>query len=112
MAEPAKEALFVLIDVSESMRPHLGDAKDAMQMLINQKILFHKQDAVGVATMGSTETDNKVRRGNDACAGRYATPMRVPPPAWLELRPFRPQDGAYCLCTRSCTPRPARATST
>ena len=61
MAEPAKEALFVLIDVSETMRPHLGDAKDAMAMLVNQKILFHKQDVVGVATMGSVATDNKVQ---------------------------------------------------
>lgn len=60
MSEPAKEALFILVDVSESMRPHLEDVKSAIQMVINQKILFHKQDVVGVGVLGSVATNNKV----------------------------------------------------
>jgi hypothetical protein len=64
--EPAKEALFIVIDVSETMRPHLDDVRSALRMIINQKILFHKQDVVGVATMGALSTNNRVQATTSA----------------------------------------------
>ncbi|KAL1519796.1 hypothetical protein AB1Y20_023303 [Prymnesium parvum] len=69
MADPLKEALFVVLDVSASMQHHLEEAKEAVQMLVNQKILFHKQDAVGIAVMGSLTTRNTLNEEHGA--GNY-----------------------------------------
>ena len=61
MANPVnqKEALFIVVDVSASMRPHLDETLDALRTLINVKLLFHKSDAVGVALHGTEETRNE-----------------------------------------------------
>jgi hypothetical protein len=59
-ASAAKEALCVVIDVSRHMRPHLDDALEAVRMLVNAKILFHKQDVVGLVLHGTQATENTV----------------------------------------------------
>lgn len=59
-APASKEACCIVIDVSEQMRPHLDDALDAVRMLVNAKILFHKQDAVGLVLHGTEATANAV----------------------------------------------------
>ena len=57
---PTKEALCVIIDVSDHMRPHLDAALESVRLLINDKILFHKQDAFGIVLHGTKETCNSV----------------------------------------------------
>ena len=48
----------MVIDVSRHMRPHLDDALEAVRMLVNAKILFHKQDVVGLVLHGTQATEN------------------------------------------------------
>mmetsp|Transcript_14050 Transcript_14050/g.36347 ORF Transcript_14050/g.36347 Transcript_14050/m.36347 type:complete len:778 (-) Transcript_14050:321-2654(-) len=59
-APAAKEALCVVLDVSARMQPHLTDALDAVRMLVNSKILFQKQDVVGIVLHGTEDTRNAV----------------------------------------------------
>lgn len=56
----SKEATFLLLDVADSMRPHLADAKVALRAQLTNKVLFSKQDVVGLALLGTQETENAV----------------------------------------------------
>lgn len=60
MAEPTKEATYLLLDVADSMRPHLADAKMALKAQLTNKVLFSRQDVVGLALLGTQETENAV----------------------------------------------------
>ena len=60
MSEPTKEATYLLLDVAESMRPHLADAKAALKAQLTNKVLFSKQDVVGLALLGTEDTENAV----------------------------------------------------
>ncbi len=53
-----KECLYVVLDVSESMRPHLAQAVEALNMMLNAKILFQPRDVVGIGLHGTAETRN------------------------------------------------------
>jgi hypothetical protein len=59
-AEHAKEACFFLLDVTETMGPHLADAKTVLKGLLTHKVLFAKQDVVGIGLVGTEGTDNMV----------------------------------------------------
>ncbi|EOD27781.1 hypothetical protein EMIHUDRAFT_204744 [Emiliania huxleyi CCMP1516] len=56
----SKEALFIALDVSDSMRPHLDDVTGAVQRMLCDRIFHSKQDAVGLLKAGADATDNEV----------------------------------------------------
>ena len=56
----SKEALFIALDVSDSMRPHLDDVTGAVQRMLCDRIFHSKQDAVGLLKAGAEATDNEV----------------------------------------------------
>lgn len=64
MAAP-KECLAVVLDVSESFRPHLEDAVHGLRTLINAKILFSDKDAIGLIAHGTESTDNSLAEQED-----------------------------------------------
>eukprot|EP01006_Ploeotia_vitrea_P048337 TRINITY_DN67222_c3_g2_i1.p1 TRINITY_DN67222_c3_g2~~TRINITY_DN67222_c3_g2_i1.p1 ORF type:complete len:767 (+),score=83.61 TRINITY_DN67222_c3_g2_i1:52-2352(+) len=59
---PSKEALVIILDVSSSMKHQsqtsVEDAKKAVLMLVQNKMLYCKSDEVGLVLMGTRETKN------------------------------------------------------
>ena len=50
----------MLLDVNETMTAHLADAKLALKSQVTSKILFNKQDVLGIGLVGTEGTDNMV----------------------------------------------------
>ena len=50
----------MLLDVNETMEAHLADAKLALKSQVTSKILFNKQDVLGIGLVGTEGTDNMV----------------------------------------------------
>ena len=50
----------MLLDVNETMGAHLADAKLALKSQVTSKILFNKQDVLGIGLVGTEGTDNMV----------------------------------------------------
>jgi hypothetical protein len=55
----AKEALYLALDVSESMSPHLAEITESLQAHLCDKVLHAKTDAFGLALLGTAETANE-----------------------------------------------------
>ena len=58
----SKECVVVVLDVAETMRPHLLDAKEVLSALLTSKILFNKQDVVGIVLLGTEDTGGALAR--------------------------------------------------
>ena len=71
-AEHAKEACFFLLDVTEMMGPHLADAKTVLKGLLTHKVLFAKQDVVGIGLVG---TEGTTKRGCRHLVPSAASPL-------------------------------------
>ena len=66
----SKAAEAIVIDVSDSFRPHLEDATTAVRELVNRKILFQGKDAVVLFAHGTDGTDNVLANAEGA-EGQY-----------------------------------------
>ena len=55
-ADASKDATFYLLDVS--MKASLGLAKEVLRHQLSNKVLFHRQDVVGLALLGTEDTNN------------------------------------------------------
>ncbi|CAK4080421.1 unnamed protein product [Aphanomyces euteiches] len=74
----AKEAIMIVLDASVAMRSPLAEvtrkvsvgsrfeaAKSAIQGIVNQKLLFRKNDEVGIVMYGTEGTDNQLHGDED-----------------------------------------------
>lgn len=57
-----KEALYMALDVSESMCPHIAEITGSLQAHLCDKVIHAKTDAFGLALMGTAATDNECAR--------------------------------------------------
>jgi ATP-dependent DNA helicase 2 subunit 2 len=57
-----KEALYMALDVSGSMCPHIADITGSLQAHLCDKVIHAKSDAFGLALVGTAETDNECAR--------------------------------------------------
>eukprot|EP00455_Lapot_gusevi_P048048 TRINITY_DN6592_c0_g2_i3.p1 TRINITY_DN6592_c0_g2~~TRINITY_DN6592_c0_g2_i3.p1 ORF type:complete len:729 (-),score=150.15 TRINITY_DN6592_c0_g2_i3:21-2207(-) len=60
----SKEACAIVLDVGRSMFGEIENAKKALRLMIQQKLLFTKQDEMGLVLMGTNETANALNEEN------------------------------------------------
>ena len=76
----SKEALFIALDVSDSMRPHLDDVTGAVQRMLCDRIFHSKQDAVGLLARIEAHELKTVLLGDAAQLGeqrRVGVPLQL-----------------------------------
>ena len=94
MVEPNKEACFLLLDVNETMEAHLADAKLALKSTVISKILFNKQDVLGIGLVGTDGTDNMV--ADEMGEGQYEHVSVVKKVAKASFSSLAALDAAAC----------------
>lgn len=57
-----KEALVLLLDVGPSMHAVLPEVENVCSMLVQKKLIFGKNDEVGIIAFGTRETDNELEK--------------------------------------------------
>ena len=107
MAEPGKEACFMLLDVNETMEAHLADAKLALKSQVTSKILFNKQDVLGIGLVGTDGTDNMV--ADEMGEGQYEHVSVVKKVAKATFSSLAALDAAACSGASAATGASAHA---
>ncbi|KAL9329130.1 hypothetical protein ACSQ67_004133 [Phaseolus vulgaris] len=57
---PIKDALLLLLDVGPSMHYVLPEIEKACSLLVQKKLVFSKNDEVGIVLFGTEDTDNEL----------------------------------------------------
>ena len=84
----------MLLDVNETMGAHLADAKLALKSQVTSKILFNKQDVLGIGLVGTEGTDNMV--ADEMGDGQYEHVSVVKKVAKATFSSLEALDAAAC----------------
>ena len=84
----------MLLDVNETMEAHLADAKLALKSQVTSKILFNKQDVLGIGLVGTDGTDNMV--ADEMGEGQYEHVSVVKKVAKASFSSLAALDAATC----------------
>ena len=84
----------MLLDVNETMEAHLADAKLALKSQVTSKILFNKQDVLGIGLVGTEGTDNMV--ADEMGDGQYEHVSVVKKVAKATFSSLEALDAAAC----------------
>ena len=84
----------MLLDVNETMEAHLADAKLALKSQVTSKILFNKQDVLGIGLVGTNGTDNMV--ADEMGEGQYEHVSVVKKVAKATFSSLAALDAAAC----------------
>ena len=76
----SKEAVIIIIDITESMKLNLDATKKAISSLIQQKLLYCKRDEIGIILLGTSIDSNPLNSKDKECYKYISVVSDIKPP--------------------------------